>query len=70
MTKTERLKRKIKLFNAIMLNLSEDFTTIFHEGKEREFHDELLEMLESLDKAQKIIRDAYYLSFRKDISKN
>ncbi len=70
MTKTERLKRKIKLFNAIMLNLSEDFTAIFHEGKEREFHDELLEMLRSLDSAQQIIRNAYNLFLTKKISEN
>lgn len=70
MTKTERLKRKIKLFNAIMQNLSKDFTSIFQEGKEREFHNELLEMLRSLDKAQKIIRDAYNLFLTRNISKN
>jgi len=29
-----------------MHNLSNDFTSIFHEGKEREFHDELLEISE------------------------
>ncbi len=70
MTKTERLKRKIKLFNAIMQDLSEDFTSIFHEGKEREFHGELLEMLQSLDNAQQIIRDAYNLFLTRNISEN
>jgi len=70
MNRTERLKRKIKLFNTVMQNLSEDFTSIFQEGKEREFHDELLEMLRSLDKAQQIVRDAYNLFLTRKISEN
>ncbi len=53
-----------------MQDLSEDFTSIFHEGKEREFHGELLEMLQSLDNAQQIIRDAYNLFLTRNISEN
>ncbi len=70
MKKTERLKRKIKLFNSLMQDLSEDFTIIFQEGKEREFLDELLEMLRSLDKAQQIIRNTYNLFLTMKISEN
>jgi len=44
-----------------MKELSEDFDEIFAKGKEREFHDVLLEMLKSLDEAQKTVKHAYNL---------
>jgi len=42
--KVERIKQRIKDFNALMKEFSEDFDEIFAEEKEREFHDVLLEI--------------------------
>ena len=53
-----------------MKELSEDFTLIFKEGKEDEYHDELLLMLKSLDNAQQVVRGAFYLFLKREIKDN
>ena len=58
----EKLKQKIKRFNGLMEELSQEFTAIFLEGKEDKFHDIVLEMIKSLDKAQETVKKAYDLS--------
>ena len=65
--KIERLKQKIRYFNEAMESLSEELTAIFTDGKEEKFHDVALEMIKSLDKAQKTVRKAYYLFMDKNI---
>lgn len=49
-----------------MEGLSEELNAIFFEGKEKEFHDVVLEMLKSLDMAQDTVRKAYFLALGKD----
>jgi len=68
--KVEGLKQKIKDFNILMKELSEDLNEIFIEGKEQEFHDILLEMLKSLDKAQETVKQAYNLFLTRKINDN
>ncbi len=53
-----------------MKELSEDFTLIFKEGKEDMYRDELKSMLESLDNAQKTVREAFYLFLNRNIEDN
>lgn len=52
----EKLKQKIKRFNGLMEELSQEFTVIYHEGKEGMFHDVVLEMINSLKKAQEMVK--------------
>ena len=51
----EIIKEKIVKFTTLMEELSEDFAMIFKEGREDEYLDEAKLMLESLDRAQKIV---------------
>ena len=57
----EKLKQKIMRFNGLMEELSQELTAIIHEGKKDKFRDIIIEMLRSLDNAQKTVRKAYYL---------
>ena len=66
----ENIKEKISEFNRLMKELTEDFSLIFREGKEEEYHDELISMLKSLDKAQTIIREAFNLFLSRNIKDN
>lgn len=66
----KNIKEKISEFNRLMKELSEDFTLIFKEGKEDEYHDELLLMLKSLDNAQQVVRGAFYLFLNRNIKDN
>lgn len=59
--KIKRLKNQIRAFNELMENLSEELTDIFEKGEESQFHDVALEMIKSLDQAQKTVRKAWYL---------
>lgn len=52
----EKLKQKIMRFNGLMEELSQEFTVIYLEGNERRFHDVVLEMIRSLDKAQEMVK--------------
>lgn len=52
----EKLKQKIMRFNGLMEKLSQEFTAIYLEGNERRFHDVVLEMIRSLDKAQEMVK--------------
>ena len=65
----ETLKQKIRNFNELMKEISAELTSIFNENKEKEFHDELLAMLKSLDDAQNTVKHAYHL-FISRINKN
>ena len=64
------IKEKISEFNRLMKELSKAFTQIFNEGKEEEYHDELVSMLKSLDEAQTIIREAFHLFLSRNIKDN
>ncbi|MFX0083103.1 MAG: hypothetical protein ACFE94_15245 [Candidatus Hodarchaeota archaeon] len=64
----EKLKQKIMRFNGLMEELSQELTAMFHEGKKEEFHDIIITMLRSLDKAQETVKTAYELVFGKDIT--
>jgi len=55
----EKLKLKIKRFNGLMEELSQEFTAIFFEGNEGKLHDVVLEMIKSLDKAQDTVKDEF-----------
>lgn len=68
--KIENLKQKIRDFNELMKDLSEEFTSIFKKENKEEFRDVLLEMLKSLDKAQQTVKIAYNLSLTEDINDN
>lgn len=62
----EKLKQKILRFNGLMEELSQEFTATFVEGNEKKFHDVVLEMIKSLDKAQQTVWKAYELVLGKD----
>jgi len=62
----EKLKQKIMRFNGLMEELSQEFTAIILEGNKDKFRDIIIEMLRSLDKAQKTVREAYYLVLGED----
>ena len=62
----EKLKQKIKRFNGLMEELSQEFTATFFEGHKGKLHDIVLEMIKSLDKAQKTVRKAYELVLDKE----
>lgn len=55
------IKEKITTFNKLMKEISEILNNMFIEGKEKEFHDVLLDMIKSLDHAQQTVRKAYNL---------
>ena len=63
--KIEKLKQNIAQFNHLMKVISEEFSSLVLTGNEEQFHDILMEMLQSLDNAQKTVRKAYYLFERK-----
>ena len=52
----EKLKQKILRFNGLMEELSQEFAVIFLEGKERKFQGVVLEMIQSLNKAQEMVK--------------
>ncbi|MFX0030655.1 MAG: hypothetical protein ACFE8B_15690 [Candidatus Hermodarchaeota archaeon] len=62
----EKLKQKIKRFNGLMEELSQEFTMIFLEGKREKFHDVVLQMIQSLDKAQQMVKQVKSLVLRED----
>ena len=64
--RVEKLKQKIKRFNGLMEEISQEFTSTFFEGNEDMLHDVVLEMIKSLDKAQQTVRMAYNLVSGKD----
>ena len=68
--KREKLKQKIRIFNELMKEISKELTSIFMENKEKEFHDELLAMLRSLDNAQDTVRRAYHSFLSRKINDN
>ena len=57
----EELKQKITKFNQLMTEISHDFSTLILLGKEDRFHEIVMEMVKSLDIAQKTVKKAYYL---------
>lgn len=59
--KKDKLKEKIRNFNRLMKEISEDISSIFQEGQEKELHGLILEMIKSLDNAQKTVRHVYNL---------
>ena len=63
----EKLKQKIKKFNGLMEELSQEFTVIYHEGKEGMFHDMVLEMIHSLKKAQEMVKKVDNLVLGKNL---
>lgn len=63
--KIEKLKQNIAQFNHLMKVISEEFSSLVLTGNEEQFYDILIEMLRSLDNAQKTVRKAYYLFERK-----
>jgi hypothetical protein len=64
--RNEKLKQKILRFNGLMEEISQEFTAIHLEGNEKKFHDVVLDMIKSLDKAQKTVKEAYNLVLDKD----
>ncbi|MFX1281558.1 MAG: hypothetical protein ACFFA3_19570 [Promethearchaeota archaeon] len=52
----EKLKQKIKRFNGLMHEISQEFTLIYHEGKEEVFQDMVLDMIQSLEKAKEMVK--------------
>ena len=57
----EKLQQKLTNFNRLIEEISHEFSDIILLGKEDKFHDLLMEMLQSLDNAQKTVKKAYYL---------
>lgn len=66
----EKLKQKIKRFNGLMEELSQEFTVIYHEGKEGIFHDVVLEMIHSLEKAQEMVKRVQKLVLGRNSDEN
>jgi hypothetical protein len=64
----EKLKQKILRFNGLMEEISQEFTIIILEGNEKKFHDVVLDMIKSLDKAQKTVKKVYDLVLDKDMA--
>ena len=62
----EKLKQKIKRFNGLMEELSQEFTVIYHEGNEKIFHDLVFEMIKSLNKAQEMVKQVHKLVLGKN----
>ncbi|MFX1554561.1 MAG: hypothetical protein ACFFBV_11600 [Promethearchaeota archaeon] len=62
----EKLKQKILRFNGLMEELSQEFTAIIIEGNEGEFHDVVLEMIQSLYKAKETVKKVSYLVLGKE----
>lgn len=62
----EKLKQKIKRFNGLMEELSQEFTVIFLEGNAGKFRDSVLEMIQSLEKAQEMVKRVSDLVLGKD----
>lgn len=62
----EKLKQKIKRFNGLMEELSQEFAVIFLEGNTGKFRDSVLEMLQSLEKAQEMVSRVSDLVLGKD----
>ena len=62
----EKLKQKIIRFNGLMEELSQEFTVIYHEGNEKKFHDLVLEMIQSLEKAQEMVKQVCKLVLGKN----
>ena len=61
----EKLKQKIMRFNGLMEEISQEFTLIFLEGNESKFHDLVLEMMKSLNKARETVKTVYDLVLNK-----
>ncbi len=59
--KVNELRKKIKTFNTLMLDISSEITSIYLEGRERELSDVFLEMVKALEKAQQTVRHVYKL---------
>ena len=62
----EKLRLKILRLNGLMEELSQEFTAIVLEENESKFHDVVLEMIQSLEKAQKTVKMVYKLVMGKD----
>lgn len=63
----EKLKQKITRFNGLMEEVSQEFTVIYHEGNEKKFHDLVFEMIQSLDKAQEMVKQVQKLVLGKNL---
>jgi hypothetical protein len=57
----EKLRQKILRFNGLMEELSQEFTAIILEGNKEKFHDVVLEMIQSLENARKMVKNVYSL---------
>ena len=68
--KREKLKQKIRNFNELMKEISEELTSIFMEGKEKEFQNTIIGMIRSLDNAQKTVKHAYNLFLNRRIDED
>ncbi|MFW9895087.1 MAG: hypothetical protein ACFFD7_04715 [Candidatus Thorarchaeota archaeon] len=62
----EKLKQKISRFNGLMEELSQEFVVIYLEGSEDRFHDIVLEMMISLEKAQEMVKKVQDLVLGKE----
>jgi flagellar hook-basal body complex protein FliE len=65
----EILNQKITKFNRLMEEISHEFSDIILLGKEDKFHDLVIEMVKSLDTAQKMVKKVYYIFKRRNDSK-
>lgn len=66
----EKLKQKIRRFNGLMEELSQEFAIIFLEGKEKKFQDVVLEMVQSLYKAREMVKKVNDLVLGKGKTEN
>ena len=66
----KKLKQKIRTFNELMKEISEEVDSIFVEGKEKEFNNIIIEMIRSLDNAQKTVKQAYNIFLNRRIDEN
>lgn len=59
--RVNKLRRKIKTFNALMVEISSEVSSIYLEGREQELSDVFLEMVKALEKAQQTVRHVFKL---------
>ena len=58
----DALKSKIRKFTFLMEEIADKLNVMFIEGREKEFQEVVMEMLQSLERAQYIVKEAYYLA--------
>ena len=69
MTKIELLE-KIRTFTELMKEISHDINDIYNYQHEDEYHDLLIQMLEALDEAQRIVKKAFAKELNRGIKEN